>query len=255
VGTAVTRLADTSSSRSYRRVVDPGSGVVTLIGRNRLPSDVVGELMDVLADQPRIVVCDLHGLGLSPQTMVEVFAPVAPYLTNWPGTLVVACVPEPLAHAGMLPAAITHRLLVHARGEDGVEEAHRWLSPLQHTMTYLPPSPAAVSTARTFTIATLRDWRLPLLLGPASLVASELVTDSMLHAHTVVGLSLSRCEDRIRIAVHDHGGGRPVLPTGGLTDESLEGRGLLLVQAMSRNWGVFPAPSAGKTVWAIMDAA
>jgi anti-sigma regulatory factor (Ser/Thr protein kinase) len=236
-------------------VVDPASGVLTVTGRNRLPSDLVAELTDVLVDQPRIVVCDLHGLAPSPQTMVEVFAPVAPYLTNWPGTLVVACVPEPLAHAGMLPAAITHRLLVHARYEDGVQEARRWLSPLQHTMTYLPPSPAAVRTARAFTVATLRDWQLPLVLGPASLVASELVTDSLLHAHTVVGLSLSRCEDRIRIAVHDHGGGRPSLPRGDLTDESLEGRGLLLVQAMSRSWGVFPTRSAGKTVWAIMDAA
>lgn len=236
-------------------MVDPASGAVAVIGRNRLPSDVVGELMDVLAEQPRVVVCDLRGLALSPQTMVEVFAPVAPYLTNWPGTLVVACVPERVAHADMLPAAITDRLLVHARCEDGVEEARRLLSPLQHTMTYLPPSPAAVGTARTFTAATLRDWQLPLLSGSASLVASELVTDSMLHAHTVVGLSLSRCEDRVRLAVHDHGGGAPSLPRGDLTVEELEGRGLLLVQAMSRSWGVFPARSAGKAVWAIMDAA
>jgi hypothetical protein len=44
-------------------------------GRHRLPSDVVSELMDVLADQPRLVVCDMSGLALSPHTMVEVFAP------------------------------------------------------------------------------------------------------------------------------------------------------------------------------------
>ncbi len=248
----MTRLADTSSSRLG---ADSASVVVTVLGRHRLPSDVVSELVDVLADQPRVVVCDLRGLGLSSQTMTEVFAPVAPYLTDWPGTLVVACVPEPHAHADMLPAAIADRLLVHARCEDGVAQAHRLLSPLQHTMTYLPPRPTAVATARTFTIATLQDWRLPLLAGPASLVVSELVTDSVLHAKTVVGLSLSRCQDRIRLAVHDHGGGRPALPTGDPAEETLEGRGLLLVQAMTRGWGVFSRRRHGKTVWAVMDAA
>lgn len=97
--------------------------------------------------------------------MIEVFAPVAPYLGDWPGTLVVACVPDPAAHAQMLPAAITDRLLVHARCQNGVHEAHRLLRPLQHTTTYLAPMPAAAADARAFTTRTLRDWRLSLLGG------------------------------------------------------------------------------------------
>lgn len=243
------RVAQTVQS-GERPVVE----TVTLTARNRLPSDVVGELMDVLSGQPRIVVCDLSGMALSPRTMVDVFAPVAPYLTCWPGTLVVACVPQSNQHASMLPAAIACRLLVHAHCPDGVEEAHRLLSPLEHVTTHLAPVPEAAGQARTFTVRTLRDWDLHAAVGPASVVVSELVTDSLVHARTVLSLSLSRCEDRLRIAVHDHGGGRPFTDTEERFDE-VEGRALVLVQTLSLSWGVFPAHSRGKTVWAVLDAA
>ena len=97
-------------------------------------------------------------------------------------------------------------------------------------------------------------WTLPALVRPASLVVSELVTHSLQHAQTVVALSLSRCDDRVRIAVHDHGGGPPGLPSGDPGEERLEDRGMLLVQALTRAWGVLPFHPVGKAVWAVMDA-
>ena len=248
MGIAVGRVAQAAQPGG-----DPVAETVTVAARNRLPSDVVGELMDVLAGQPRIVVCDLNGMALSPHTMADVFAPVAPYLTCWPGTLVVACVPHPDRHLALVSAAIPRRLLVHAECPDGVEEAHRLLSPLEHVTTHLAPVPEAAGQARMFTVRTLRDWDLHSAVGPASVVVSELVTDSLVHARTVLSLSLSRCEDRLRIAVHDHGGGRPFTDTEERFDE-VEGHGMVLVQTLSLRWGVFPAHSRGKTVWAVLDA-
>jgi hypothetical protein len=57
---------------------DPGTGVAMVVGRHRLASDVVGELMDdlTIADV-RIVVCDLGEMAVSPRAMSEVFAPAA----------------------------------------------------------------------------------------------------------------------------------------------------------------------------------
>jgi hypothetical protein len=246
----VQRLAHTSWHS-----VDPAQGAVTLSGRHRLPSDLVSELMDVLAFEPRVVVCDLSGMAVSPQTLTEVFAPVAPYLANWPGTVVVVCVPRSAPQTQLPPSAIADRLLVHVHGEERLDEAYRVLRPLQHTMTYLPPVPAAVADARAFTLTTLRDWRLPGLQGSAGLVVSEMVTDSLLNARTVMGLALSRCGDRLRIAVHDHGGSRRPLPAGEVSEATAEGSGRLLVQVLTRHWGVFPARTQGKTVWAIMDGA
>ena len=100
----------------------------------------------------------------------------------------------------------------------------------------------------------MRDWDLPLLAGPIGLVASELVTHSLLYNRTVLALSLSRCEDRLRMAVHDHGGHPPRLPSGA-PDEETASRGMLIVQALTRSWGVLPERRSGETVWAVMDAA
>jgi hypothetical protein len=235
--------------------VDPGAGVVSVSGRHRLPSDLLSELMDVLADEPRVVVCDLSGIAASLQTVTDVFAPLAPYLSNWPGTVVVACVPPPMTPDRTPPSTLAGRLLVREHCQDGLDEAYRLLHPLQRCMTYLPPVPTAAGEARAFTAAALRDWRLPQMAGSASLVVSELVTDSLLKAKTVVGLSLSRCEDRLRIAVHDHRGAPPSPPAEEVSEATVEESGMLLVQALTRDWGVFPARTWGKTVWAVMDAA
>ncbi|MDQ4008166.1 MAG: ATP-binding protein [Actinomycetota bacterium] len=237
-------------AQAVRTGGEPVAETVTLVARNRLPSDVVGELMDVLSGLPRIVVCDLNGMAFVSR-MIDVFAPVTPYLSCWPGTLVVACVPHPDRHLALSSVAIPRRLLVHAHCPDGVEEAHRLLSPLEQVTTHLAPVPEAAGQARQFTFRTLRDWDLHSAVGPASVVVSELVTDSLVHARTVLSLSLSRCQDRLRIAVHDHGGGRPFTDTAERFDE-VEGRGLVLVQTLSLSWGVFPTHSRGKTVWAVL---
>ena len=251
LGEIVGRLADTAWLGR-----DPRSGVAQIAGRHRLPSDVVGELMDDLAfDDVRVIVCDLNEMAVSHRTMREVFAPVADYLAAWPGALVVACVSDPWRHAALLPAAIPGRLLVHRFVEDGVGEARGLTEPLEQAGTHLAPVASAPATGREFVRRTLRDWQLVDLAWPASLVTSELVTNSMRHCSSVVDLTLSHVRTLLRIAVHDHGGGVPAVraATEAEAMSSISGRGLQLIEALSQVWGVFPNRPRGKTVWALLE--
>ena len=95
------------------------------------------------------------------------------------------------------------------------------------------------------------DWECGIQLEAATLIVSEMVTNALLHAGTMLELSVARCEDRLRLAVADGNTGRPQpqpLDTAGVT-----GRGMLLVAAFSRAWGVLPTADGGKVVWAVLD--
>ncbi|MBV9943904.1 MAG: MEDS domain-containing protein [Solirubrobacterales bacterium] len=79
------------------------------------------------------------------------------------------------------------------------------------------------------------------------LVVSELATNAVIHAGSPFSVSV-RCEDdAIRISVQDSSATWPQLRGPGLAARS--GRGLHLVGAVARDWGVEPARD-GKTVWA-----
>jgi hypothetical protein len=111
-----------------------------------------------------------------------------------------------------------------------------------------------------FTRNTLCDWRLDDTVWPASLVVNELVTHSVLKAETVLDLTLSHVDGRLRIAVQDYGADqlRDAQETGtpgSLEDEPPLRRGLMIVKDLTRCWGVFPSRVQGKTVWAVMDSA
>ncbi len=233
---------------------DPVGSVPTVVGRHRLPTDVIGELVSVLAEAPPLVVCDLTGMAPPAPRTADLFAPVADYLADWPGTHVVVCVPDPQAYAATVPPAVAERLLVHATREEGLAEALERVTPVEHTVTHLAPVLTAARDARAFTTRALLDWRLASLIGPAGVVVSELVTNSIVHAVTVLDLTLSRTDTCLRIAVHDRGGGSPSVNTRGAPGEMLDGRGLVLVRALTKRWGVFQSRSSkGKTVWAVMD--
>jgi anti-sigma regulatory factor (Ser/Thr protein kinase) len=249
----VGRLPDTSWSDE-----DPQSGVVMLAGRHRLAFDVVSELVDHLAySDARIVVCDLTGMAVSRREMVHVFAPVGEYLASWPGTIVVVGVPDGVQYSRTAPAGIHDRLLVRRSIESGVRQARALLPPMEQTQTYLAPMTPAAAGARDFVRHVLDDWQLSELAWPASLVTSELVTNALEHSATVLDLTLSHVGTRLRVAVHDHGGGTPAIPAWSDADAATQqhGRGLQLIEAATLAWGVFPTRESGKTVWALLDAA
>jgi anti-sigma regulatory factor (Ser/Thr protein kinase) len=235
----------------------PGSGIVRIIGRYRLPSDVVSELKAALAENPLVVILDMDGIAGSSRALFDVLEPVAAYLAAWPGTVVVVCAPDPATAAHHLPLPIIDRVVLSRSWEEGLERAHHILPHQPRTTTFLPPHSQSAEHGRVFTRRTLRDWGLTEVTWPAALVVSELVTHSIAHADTVLDLTLSRADQRLRIAVHDHGSDnlrskQLAEPTDPLEDP-LRHRGLLVVRELTLGWGVFSSRDQGKTVWAIMD--
>ena len=95
------------------------------------------------------------------------------------------------------------------------------------------------------------DWGYGIQLEAATLIVSEMVTNALLHAGTNLALSVARCEHRLRLAVGDGGTRRPRAQP--LDTSRITGRGMLLVAAFSRSWGVLPTADGGKVVWAVLE--
>jgi hypothetical protein len=83
-------------------------------------------------------------------------------------------------------------------------------------------------------------------------VVSELVTNAVLHARTDVVLSLELRPGVARIGVRD--GSLATLAIRNYSAEAITGRGLGVVEALSRAWGAV-ADRDGKLVWAEFDLA
>ncbi|MGN9757762.1 SpoIIE family protein phosphatase [Streptomyces sp. SD31] len=109
----------------------------------------------------------------------------------------------------------------------------------------LPSDPAVVSRARVAVTDRLAAWGLDDLAFTTELIASELVTNAIRHAHGSVQLRLLR--DRALICeVSDGSSTSPRLRRARSTDEG--GRGLFLVAQLTERWGTRYTPN-GKIIW------
>jgi serine/threonine-protein kinase RsbW len=85
----------------------------------------------------------------------------------------------------------------------------------------------------------------------AELLASELTTNCVRHAHTDFELTVE-VDRHVRVEVRDRGTGTPRVLSPRPTDPS--GRGLRIVDALSDDWGV-EERSDGKAVWFTLSSA
>lgn len=84
----------------------------------------------------------------------------------------------------------------------------------------------------------------------AELLVYELATNCVRHAGSAFDVEVTLTADGARVAVSDDAEGIPAPRSPG-PDEAT-GRGLNIVQALSRDWGVERTPT-GKTVWFSLD--
>jgi serine phosphatase RsbU (regulator of sigma subunit)/anti-sigma regulatory factor (Ser/Thr protein kinase) len=114
------------------------------------------------------------------------------------------------------------------------------------------PEPSAVATARCFVRDTLVSWGLPGrddLVTDAVLLASELVTNAIVHAGTAVELTCRLNGGTVEISVLDRHPARVIPDPPPVVDVARpSGRGLLLPAALSSSWGV-TYDSATKVIW------
>lgn len=72
-----------------------------------------------------------------------------------------------------------------------------------HTTT-LEATPTDASKARAFVTHHFVDHRLPYLVDPLCLVASESATNALVHAQTAFSVTLSASDTRVLLTVRDH---------------------------------------------------
>jgi anti-sigma regulatory factor (Ser/Thr protein kinase) len=116
--------------------------------------------------------------------------------------------------------------------------------------------PTAPRCARAWTRQVLWEWQLSVLSDTAELIVSELTTNAMLasrgRGHASIRLTLTLDHGELAISVHDHCPSTPEPGNAAHDDEN--GRGLLLVEAMSSRSGWYTPEDGtpGKVVWAAL---
>ena len=233
--------------------VEHTAAVAVIRPRGELDSysshDLRSALLDCLADQPDAVIVDASDLSVVDDVALTVLTSVAQQSERWPGSVVVLAA----AGAAVLPAVErmgVQRVVALCPDVHSAAAQFASASTARRRHEGIAPDRDAPGVARAAVAQFCSDHRVGAGGDDAAaqLVASELVTNAVVHAGTPIDLTLKLVGPRLQIAVRDGGDGQARLA--GITDESAQsGRGLMLVDALAQAWGNF-LPSTGKVVWA-----
>lgn len=135
---------------------------------------------------------------------------------------------------------------------DGIEVLPSPLSSPRTMWAQLPGDLRAPSTVRRLLLDCLASWGHPHVAELASLPASELVANAVLHAGEPLQVGVLMDDSRVRLEVRDPSIVPPVRHLHDIDDAT--GRGLDLVEALSTRWG-FAVAGTGKSVWFELDLA
>jgi anti-anti-sigma factor len=204
-------------------------------------------LLRCLAEQPVGLVLSTADVAVTDEAGLAVLANVARQSEHWPGTRIAVVSAEPSIAAAVDRMGIGRYVRLCPDVASAVQAIGQWPGPPMMRQR-VAPDRHAPGLART----AVQDFCLTHRVGgdgdAAQLIASELVTNAVVHAGTPIDLTLRLAPDVLHIAVRDGGDGRARLTS--VVDESAEsGRGLLLVDALATSWGTF-IPDVGKVVWA-----
>ena len=103
--------------------------------------------------------------------------------------------------------------------------------------------------ARRWASRVLASWRVPeSQQSDMLLVVSELTTNAVIHAHSAFVVVVHQSADGLGVAVGDNHTAVPSRRSP--SPDRVDGRGLRIVQTLTRKWGVRRVPGDGKIVWA-----
>jgi hypothetical protein len=233
------------SGLSLRTGARDGVPVLSLSGR--LHAGGVGAvealLTQELACDRGLVPCDLTGLDYLSAQAVRKLMEVADDRPRRPAPVLLCAASGQPAQmlADVDPGA---RLPRYATVADAVADAHgqpRW------AQLSLTCDLASARWARAFADRVCTKWHLKGLVDEVRLLASELVTNAVVHAGGAEQILLQRCGDQLTIAVCDGSDASSRVRSAHPWEES--GRGLHLVQVLSCADGSYSRPSGGKVVW------
>jgi anti-sigma regulatory factor (Ser/Thr protein kinase)/anti-anti-sigma regulatory factor len=211
-------------------------------------------LLQDLGQEPFALICDLSGVQDLDPVCAHVFSTDANHPSSrWPATGVMLCAAQPAVAEVLGRLRLPNCLPLYATLEEALDAAIDQ-PPYLYDELLLAPTPTAAAAARAHVRDVLDYWHLAIpdttVLQQAVLLANELVTNAVRHAHTELRLRLELRGNWLHIAVWDGSPRLLRLVTTG--PESEDGRGLWLVEQLSRAWGVHPSPDGGKVVWCIL---
>lgn len=208
-------------------------------------------LLKCLAEQPDALLIDLARLTVAQPLALSVLKTVQRQAIRWPGTPVLLCGAQPRTRALLTRGAHAfHELPLFSSLAAGRAHAGTARLALPALSDELLPLSGAARQARNVTTDACLRWDLPDLVAPASLIASELVSNVVDHAHTMMTLRLSLRPRYLNIAVRDGSPAEPHRP-GQSSPDGPGGLGLMLVEASANSWGWLPT-DGGKVVWAAL---
>jgi len=117
--------------------------------------------------------------------------------------------------------------------------------------TVLAAGAPSASRAREFVRSRLVEHHLPHLVEDVRLVVSEFATNAVTHAGTRFTVELLGEDRLVLLTVRDGSPAPPIQVDARALDTG--GRGLFIVDMLSRDWGVDISPDGVKSVWAAFD--
>ena len=234
----------------HRIVHEPDHAVLALSGAVSLTSVPLlrTTLAKLLLDRGRVVV-DLTGTEVTWGPGVDVFPATLWFTGGWPATRMVLCGADPATSRALQVSGVTAAVPLVADADAARPALER--RPVQvRRSAGMPAAPASLAWARSTVRHACADWELePEVRDAAMLVATELVTNAVVHAGTASVLSVGLDRSGLHVSVRDEAPGPvAITPTAGITG----GHGLRVVAGLSRSWGVVDHHD-GKTVWAVLD--
>ena len=197
------------------------------------------------------VVADVSAVELTHPGAVHAFAEATARAGEWPDVRLALAGPDATLAALLVSSRVAERVLVHPDVATAV--AHLDDRPeLLCTHWNFAVAPRAPRDARGPVRRVCRRWGIDEdAREAAEIVVTELVTNAVEHASSASVVEVWRRDRSLRLMVRDFDPAE--LPAAHLPDPTaLRGRGLAMVAAVARSWGVEPHRD-GKTVWAQME--
>jgi anti-anti-sigma factor len=204
-----------------------------------------------LATDPTRLLLDLTGLRIGDPVGLAALGAVVGQTQDWPNVPIVLCGAPPATRRAIEAAPSCAGLVYADDCDTALAECRKEPEP-PRVRARLRPVPDACRQVRQLVTQACEAWQRADLAATAALIATELVSNVVRHAHTSMEFSFGLRDGRLSMAVRDGSRRLPKPAEPGL--KSAGGRGLWLVRDLTEAWGVLPV-SDGKVVWTQLGAA
>lgn len=204
-----------------------------------------------LAFQPTQLLLDVHDLRIGDPSGMSALGAVVCQTAEWPSIPIVLCGGDPDLFTLISTYPQCDGLRYASDCATALTAAGAATAPPKIRVR-LRPVPDACRQVRQLVGQACAAWHRAELTATASLIATELVTNVVRHAHTTMEFTLGLQGGRLSMTVRDGSRRMPKPIDPGPSDSG--GRGLQLVRDLTDAWGVLPVPD-GKVVWTRLTAA